>query len=139
MRDKLGLPVPAIVLLAALAVPRVVTHDLGVFPEGSFGNSLLVFVPPLLWLAVVLRRRVPSPLVALAYGAMLDVGRQLLWAAAWDGGRPSLGGNLQGVRAPGLEAAIFRASAFFGGLVTGTVLGAIVGVVAWTIERLWRT
>ncbi len=59
MRHKLGLPVPIVVLLAALAVPRVVTHDLGVFPEGSLANSLLVFVPPAIWLAVVLGLRAP--------------------------------------------------------------------------------
>src|SRR4028119_997005 len=86
MRHKLGLPVPIVVLLAALAVPRVVTHDLGVFPEGSPVNSLLVFVPPAIWLAVVLWLRSPRPFltlaaVGLAYGVMLAVGHQLLLAA----------------------------------------------------------
>ena len=144
MRHKLGLPIPLIVLLAALAVPRVVTHDLGVFPEGSFANSLLVFAPLLIWLAVVLHRRVPRPfitltVVGLAYGVMLAVGHQLLWAAAWDEGRPSLGGNLGGVLAPGLEAVILRAFAFVSSLLTGTGVGARVGLVAWTIGRLQRT
>ena len=66
MRQKLGLPVPIVVLLAALAVPRVVTHDLGVFPEGSPVNSLLVFLPPAIWLAVVLGLRTPSPFLTPA-------------------------------------------------------------------------
>jgi hypothetical protein len=59
MNHKLGLFVPIVVLLAARAVPRVVTHDLGVFPEGSIVNSLLVFLPPAIWLDVVLGLRTP--------------------------------------------------------------------------------
>jgi len=143
MRHKLGLPVPIVVLLAALAVPRVVTHDLGVFPEGSLANSLLVFVPPAIWLAVVLGLRAPHPFltlaaVGLAYGVMLAFGHQLLWVAAYDGDPPSLGGNLEGALAPGLESAVLRASAFLSSVVTGTVVGALVGAVAWAIARLRR-
>ena len=143
MRHKLGLPVPIVVLLAALAVPRVVTHDLGVFPEGSLANSLLVFVPPAIWLAVVLGLRAPRPFLTLAavgeaYGVMLAVGHQLLWMAAYDGDPPSLGGNLEGALAPGLESAVLRASAFLSSVVTGTVVGALVGAVAWAIARLRR-
>ena len=144
MRQKLGLPVPIVVLLAALAVPRVVTHDLGVFPEGSLANSLLVFVPPAIWLAVVLGLRVPRPFLTLAavgeaYGVMLAVGHQLLWVAAYDGDPPSLGGNLEGALAPGAEAVVFRVSAFFSSLVTGTMVGATTGAVALVIQRLRRT
>ena len=143
MRHKLGLPVPIVVLLAALAVPRVVTHDLGVFPEGSLANSLLVFVPPAIWLAVVLGLRAPRPFLTLAavgeaYGVMLAVGHQLLWVAAFGGDPPSLGGNLEGALAPGLESAVLRASAFLSSVVTGTVVGALVGAVAWAIARLRR-
>jgi hypothetical protein len=143
-RGGFGLPVPLIVLLAALAVPRVVTHDLGIFPEGSFVNSLLVFVPLVIWLIVVLRRRVPNPFLALttvgfAYGVMLAVGHQLLWETAYDGSPPSLGGNLEGALAPGLEAIVFRTSAFFSNLITGTLVGAVVGFVALAIQCLRRT
>ena len=49
---------------------------------------------------------------------------------------PSLGGNLEGVLAPGVEAAVFRVSAFFSSLVTGTIVGAIAGAVAVAIEHL---
>jgi hypothetical protein len=69
---------------------------------------------------------------------MLAVVHQLLWVAAFDGNPPSLGGNLEGVLDPGLEAVVFRVSAFFSSLATGTVLGAVVGAVAWVIERLRR-
>ena len=140
MHRKLGLPVSVIILLAAIAAIRVPLHDLGVVSEGSVAAWLLVFVPLAIWLIVVLRRRVPNPfltlaVIGLAYGVMLAVIHQLLWVAAYDGSPPSLGGNLEGVLAPGLEAVIFRTSAFFSSLVTGTVLGAIVGAIAWVIER----
>ncbi len=143
MRHKLGLPVPIVVLLAALAVPRVVTHDLGVFPEGSPVNSLLVFVPPAVWLVVVLGLRAPRPFltltaVGLAYGAMLAVGHQLLWEAAFGGDPPRLGGNLEGVLAPSAEAAALRLSSLFSSLVTGTMVGVGTGAVAWAIGRLLR-
>lgn len=143
MYRKLGLPVSVIVLLAALAVPRVVTHDLGIFPEGSFVNALLVFVPLVVWLTVVLWRRVPYPfltltVIGLAYGVMLATGHQLLWEAAWDDGPLRLGGNLEGILDPGVESIVFRASAFFSSIVTGTVVGAIVGLVASVIERVRR-
>jgi hypothetical protein len=76
--------------------------------------------------------------VGLTYGVMLAVVHQLLWVAAFDGSPPRLGGNLEGVLAPGLEAVIFRTSAFFSSFVTGTVLGVIVGAIAWVIERVWH-
>jgi hypothetical protein len=63
--------------------------------------------------------------------------------AAYDGSPPSLGGNLEGALASGLEAVVIRTSAFFSSLMTGTVVGVVVGVVGWTmawvIEHLRRT
>jgi hypothetical protein len=55
--------------------------------------------------------------------------------AAWDGNSPSLGGNLEGMLVPGLEAIVFRTSAFFSSLMTATLVGSVVGLVAWAIER----
>lgn len=138
-----GLPVTIILLLAALAAIRVPLHDLGLVREGSVVAGLLVFAPLAVWLVVVLRRCVPNPfltltVVGLAYGVMLAVIHQLFWGAAYDGSPPSLGGNLEGVLVPGLEAVVFRVSAFFSSVITGTVVGAIVGIVAWTIERVRR-
>jgi hypothetical protein len=143
MHRKLGLSVSAIILLAAIAAIRVPLHDLGIVQEGSVAAGLLVFVPLAIWLVVVLQQRVPNPFLALtvvgvAYGVMLAVVHQLLWVAAFDGNPPSLGGNLEGVLDPGMEAVVFRVSAFFSSLATGTVLGAVVGAVAWVIERLRR-
>jgi hypothetical protein len=141
LRRRLGLSVPTIILLAAIAALRVPLHDLGIVSEGSVVNSLLVFVPLALWLVVVLLLRVPNPFLALtavgvAYGVMLALIHQLLWVAAYDGSPPSLGGNLEGALAPGLEAVVFRTSAFFSSLMTGTVVGVVVGVVGWAMARV---
>ena len=133
----IGLSLPTIVLLAAITAIRVPLHDLGIIREGGAAAALLVFVPLAVWVGVVLRRRAPNPLltltvVGLAYGVMLAVIHQLLWGAAF-------GGNLEGVLDPGAEAAVFRVSAFFSSLVTGTMVGAAAGAVAWAIARLRRT
>ena len=130
-RGKLGLSAPLIILLGALAAIRVPLHDLGIVPEGSVVAGLLVFVPLAVWLVVVLRRRVPNHFLALtavgvAYGVLLAVVHQLLWVAAYDCSPSSLGGNLEGVLAPGPEAVVFRTSAFFS-IMTGTFVGAVVG------------
>ncbi len=142
-RRGLGLSLPMVILLAAIAAIRVPLHDLGIIQEGSAAAALLIFVPLAVWVGVVLRRRVPNPLltltvVGLAYGVMLAVIHQLLWVAAYGDSPPSLGGYLEGVLDSGLEAVVFRVSAFFSSLATGTVLGAFVGAVAWVIERLRR-
>jgi hypothetical protein len=143
-RRGLGLSMPMVVLLAAIAAIRVPLHDLGIIQEGSAAAALLVFVPLAVWVGVALQRQVPSPLltltvVGLAYGVMLAVIHQLLWGAAFGGDLPSLGGNLEGVLAPGVEAAVFHVSAFFSSFLTGTMVGAVTGAVAWAISRPRRT
>ena len=143
-RRGIGLSVPMVSLLAAIAAIRVPLHDLGLVQEGSAAAWLLVFVPLALWVGVVLRRRVPNALLTLTvvgfiYAVMLAIIHQLFWGAAFGGDSPSLGGNLEGVLAPGVEAAVFRVSAFFSSIVTGTMLGAVTGAVALAIERLRRT
>jgi hypothetical protein len=142
-RRGLGLSVPVIVLLAAVAAIRAPLHDLGIVQEGSAAAWLLVFVPLALWVGVVLRQRVPNPfqtllVVGLAYGVMLAGVHQLFWEAAFGGSPPSLGGNLDGVLAPGAEAVLFRVSAVFSSLFTGALVGAAAGAVAWAIKRLLR-
>lgn len=140
----LGLSLPTVILLAAIAAVRVPLHDLGLVQEESANNALLVFAPPAIWVGVVLGRRVPNPLLALvvvglAYGGMLAAGHQIFWQAAFGGGPPGLGGNLGGVLAPSVEAVVFRGFAFLSSLVTGTVVGTLAGTAAWTVERLRRS
>jgi len=144
LRRELGLSVPMIVLLAAIAAIRVPLHDLGIVPEGSVLAGLLVFAPLAIWVVVVLRRRVPNPLLALtavglAYGVMLAAIHQVFWGTAFGGETLSLGGNLEGALAPGLESLILRAASIPSSLVTGTTVGAATGAVAWAISRLRRT
>jgi hypothetical protein len=144
MHRKLGLSLPTIVLLAAIAAIRAPPHDLGTIREGGAAAALPVFAPLAVWAGVVPWRRGPNPFptltaVGLAYGVMLAVVHRLLRGAALGGEPPGLGGDLEGVLAPGLGAAFLRVSASFGGLVTGTMAGAAAGAVAWAIARLRRT
>lgn len=138
-RTGLGLPFLAVVALALIAAPRVVLHDLGIIQEGTFVNSLFVFVPPLVWIAVVLWRRVPNPFLTLLvvgalYGVFLMLGHQILWNTAWDGNPPTLGGNLSEL-SPVAQAVIMRGFAAMSSLVIGTLVGAVSGLVAWGASK----
>ncbi|WP_440073591.1 hypothetical protein [Streptosporangium sp. OZ121] len=139
-RPVLGLPVLAVIGLALLAAPRVVLHDLDVIHEGTFVNALFVFVPPVVWIAVALWRRVPNPfltllVVGLFYGVFLAVGHQLLWNSAFGGNPPTLGGNLSDL-APATQSAILRLFAAISSVFTGVIVGAITGLVAWGLGKV---
>lgn len=138
-RTGLGLPFVAVVALALIAVPRVVLHDLGIVQEGTFVNSLFVFVPPLVWIAVVLWRRVPNPFLTLLvvgalYGVFLMLGHQILWNTAWDGDPPALGGNLSEL-SPVVQSVIMRGFAAMSSLVIGALVGAVSGLAAWGASK----
>ncbi|MFS0728215.1 hypothetical protein [Paenibacillus sp. 1P07SE] len=127
------------ILLAIIGVPRVIAHDLGWVEPGSFVNLLLVFVPPLIWIVVVLRSRTPRPFTALLtigllYGVMLGLMHQLLWSQAFDT-PPTLGGNLSNLP-PAAHAVITRGFAFLSSLSTGAVVGAITGIAGIVVHRL---
>ena len=139
-RSGPGLPFPVLVALALLAAPRVVLHDLGVIREGTLVNALFVFVPPLVWIAVVLGRRAPNPFgtlltVGLLYGVFLMLGHQILWTTAWEGDPPTLGGNLSELP-PVAHALITRGFAALSSVVTGTLVGAVCGLLAWAADRV---
>ncbi|GAA4910696.1 hypothetical protein LX16_2674 [Stackebrandtia albiflava] len=141
LSDRLGMPLLGVVGLAALAAPRVVAHDLDLVSPAV--NSVLVFAPLLAWIGVVWWRRVPNPFVTLlavgvVYGVMLAVIHQLLWSRSFDGAPPELGGNLAGVLAPAVESGVIRVFAFGGSLVTGTLVGAATGAVAWLLAKATR-
>ena len=136
------LPVLALIALALLGIPRVVLHDLDLLHEGTAVNLVFVAVPLLVWVAVVLARRVTRPftmllLVGLLHGAMLAVTHQLLWNAAFDGAPPQLGGNLADLDSTA-QAIILRLTSVPSGLVTGALLGAITGAAAWLLSRRRR-
>jgi hypothetical protein len=137
---RLGLV--ASIALGLLAAPRVVLHDLGV-DVGPL-NLLLVFGPPAVWIAYVLRRRVARPLLALTGvgvvdGVVLATIHMLLWHEAYDGDPPRLGGNLDGELSPGVEELVLRGASAASSVVVGVVIGAIAGLVAEVMARRVRS
>lgn len=137
-----GLRWYGVLLLALLAVPRVITHDLALVPPGSPLNALLAVLPPVLWVLVVLLRRAPRPLLSLlavgaVYGFLLALGHQLLWEQAFDGGTPQLGGRLQDLP-PAANALLTRGAAVISSLFTGVALGLVTGAVAAGLQNLGR-
>jgi hypothetical protein len=127
-KNALGLPLPAVIGLALLAVPRVVLHDLGLLTPGSVPNILLVFVPPAVWVLVAVLRRVPDPVrtllaVGAVYGVFLAIVHQLLWPADLP---------------PGVSEPLARGAAVLSSLLTGTLFGLAAGVVAWVVARAVR-
>ncbi len=125
----------AIIGLALLAAPRVVLHDLGLISEGTFLNALFVFLPPLIWIVVALWKRVPNPFLTLLvvgaiYGVFLAIGHQLLWNVSFGENPPQLGGNLTDLDL-GVQSIIVRLFAALSSLLTGVIVGAMSGLIAW--------
>ena len=140
-RSRLGLSLPAILLLAALCIPRIVVHDLEL--AGSLVHAVLTVGPPIVWIVVALTARVPRPLltltvVGLVYGVLLAAGHQLFWSEIFDGDPPRLGGNL--ADSPDwVHEAVMRGATVVSSLVTGTLVGVVSGLIATGLARLRRT
>ncbi len=105
-RRGLGLSLPMVVLLAAIAAIRVPLHDLGIVQEGSAAAWLLVLVPLAVWVGVVLQRQVPNPLLTLtvvgfAYAVMLAIIHQLFWARRSAATRPASAAASKACSLPG--------------------------------------
>ncbi|MCP2637640.1 hypothetical protein K0817_013860 [Microbacterium sp. HD4P20] len=135
-RHPLGLPVLALVGLAALGVPRVILHDLHIIEEGQPAAWILALAPVAVWITVAVAKKVPRPFVTVLmigvfFGVMLVITHQLLWNFAFDGSPPSLGDSGAGLLIP-------RIAAVFSGLVTGTLIGAVGGLIAWGIHAVIR-
>lgn len=141
VKHPLGLPFAAIALLALLGIPRVIAHDLHwVDPHGMI-NRLLVFIPPLIWLGVVIGRKVEKPFIALlmigiCYGVGLAVTHQLLWSFAFES-PPRLGGNLSHL-SPAVSNIITRTFAFMSSVLTGTAIGIALGLIGKAIHAASR-
>lgn len=137
-----GLSLVTVVVLALLAVPRVILHDLDLVHEGTFVNLLLVFVPLAIWIVVTLRARVERPFTTLLavgglYGVLLAGTHQVLWAVGLDNAAPRLGGNLADL-SPGVQDVIFRVAGTISSLGTGLLVGAVTGVVALGLTAMLR-
>jgi hypothetical protein len=129
------LPLMYVVLLAALTLPRVVAHDLGLIVIDSPVYTALAVAPLLIWLSVAVFRKTQRPffdfiVLGLVYGLLLGLTHQILWDASWGGKPPHIGGNLTGKFSPVAESLILRAFALGSSIVTGLVFGAAFGVVA---------
>jgi hypothetical protein len=141
-RRRLGLPLVAIIGLALLAAPRVILNDLDIIHEGTAINALFVFLPPAVWIVVALAARVPNPFITIlvigvCYGILLALGHQLMWGVAFADNPPQLGGNLAGLDLA-IQSAIVRSFAALSSLVTGAIVGAIAGLVAWGLAAVTR-
>ncbi len=125
--------------LASLGVPRVIAHDLHWVDSGSIANLLLVFVPPAIWIAVVLKNKSSRPFtdlltVGILYGVLLGITHQLLWHIAFPS-PPQLGGNLSDL-SPAATAIVTRTFGFLSSLVTGAITGGAAGLVGLVLKRI---
>jgi ribose/xylose/arabinose/galactoside ABC-type transport system permease subunit len=135
-RRPLGLSLLALVALAALALPRVILHDLNVINEPDPLNWILVFAPVAIWITVAVVKKVPNPFLTVLvigafYGVMLAVTHQLLWDTAFGGNPPALGNS-------GIATAIPRLASIPSSLLTGALVGAVGGLIAWGIQAAIR-
>ncbi|WFF08771.1 hypothetical protein O7622_09555 [Micromonospora sp. WMMD1076] len=135
-RRTLGFSWPALVALAALAVPPVALHDLDVVPEGTAVAALPALGPPLCWVVAVLWRRPPRPfltavVIGALYGVFLAVGHQVFWDSSlgMDALRPD------GL-VPGAREALSRGVAVMSRLVTGTMVGVVAGGAGMLLSRV---
>ena len=131
---RLGLPLPAILALALLGLPRVVLHDLHLIDPSGPLTWLLALGPVAVWIAVALARRVPAPFltvlaIGVTFGVLLVITHQVLWVTAYGGQVPSVG------EGP-LATVVPRIAAVFSGLFTGALIGAVGGLVAWAVAAL---
>ena len=139
---KLGLPLWGVVGLALLAAPRLVLHDLHLIEEGSFINALFTFIPPVVWIGVAVLRRIRRPFLTLltvgvVYGVILGAGHLLFWGQAFPEVAPQLGGNLSDVD-PFFQGLILRGFTLLSSLVTGTLVGAVCGLISSGIVAVLR-
>jgi hypothetical protein len=135
IQTKLGLSLPAILLLAALPLPRAIGHDLQLFKDGDLINTILVFLPALVWLIVIFWKKVPKPfmtmlVIGLFYGIFLAITHQITWESFWNGNPPHLEGNLKDQFSPLVETLIMRAATFVSSVFVGVVTGGFVGAIA---------
>ncbi|WP_395245717.1 hypothetical protein ACGGZK_07850 [Agromyces sp. MMS24-K17] len=141
---RLGLPLLAIIGLGALAAVRGVLHDVNVIQEGQLINLAFVFVPLVVWVVVAVAWSTRPFLSLLAAGGVYGVLLGITHIALWDVNiatsgieAPALGGNLEGVLAPWLEAVVLRGASAMSSIVVGLVVGALCGLLAWLIRRAW--
>ncbi len=128
-QPRFGMPIIAMAGLALLGLPRVILHDLHVINEGTLVTAVLALAPVAAWIVVTVLRRSPRPFLTVLvtgvmFGVMLVITHQLLWDTAFEGTPPAIGTSEASTLIP-------RLAAIPSGLVTGTAIGAIGGLIAW--------
>lgn len=132
---RLGLPVLALIGLAALGLPRVVLHDLHLIDEAQPASWLLALGPVAVWILVAVRRKVPNPfltvlVIGLVLGVMVVVTHQVLWDQVY-ADNPAFLSN-------GNAAGFARLAVIPGGLFAGALLGTVGGVIARGAQAVVR-
>lgn len=135
---QLGLPWWAVTGLAALALPRILLHDLDV-PLAGFILTVLAVVPLVVWIAAVVRAKVPSPVLTMVtiggvYGVAYAVIENLRWDRLFPAGA-GLGGLVGDGATVGSELAL-RIHVTASSIFTGLVVGLVTGLVAVIVSRV---
>lgn len=117
-----------------MAVPRVFAHDLGI--DAGPLPAILTIGPVVVWIAVVLRARVPSPVVTLlvvgaVYGVALGIVHNLLWDEVFGDDPPALGGL-----DPDLAEVPLRIATAVSSLLTGVMVGLGSGLLATLVRSI---
>ncbi|MFC4072494.1 hypothetical protein [Actinoplanes subglobosus] len=110
------------IVLGLLAAPRAVLHDLGLIHERTGLNALFVVVPLLIWIVVAVTRPVSPVRLLLGAGVVYGISLAVVHNALWNGGST-------------VPEPLARVAMTLSSLVTGVVVGAICGGLAWLITR----
>ncbi|MFC0680088.1 hypothetical protein ACFFGH_19815 [Lysobacter korlensis] len=132
-RNPFGLPFLALLGLAALGLPRVVLHDLGIIDESHPLSWVFALGALAATVAAALIAKVPSPfLTVLAvgsiFGVMLVITHQLFWDVKYGGNPPVVAGS----------EVIPQIAAAASGLFTGVIMGVVGGLLAWGLQAILR-
>lgn len=138
VKEKLGMGIFELITLSLLGLPRVILHDLSLIEEGTFFNSLLVFIPLIVWTIYMLRKKVKAPFLSMLflciiYGIILGITHQVLWTQSFPEG-VQLGGDLSELPAA-VSNTIIRSFAFLSSITTGTIMGLVLGTVTWLLNQ----
>lgn len=134
---KTDLPFVAVLILALLAVPRVIIHDLHLADLNSVPYKVLATVPFLIWLGVAILRKSRSPMkdflvLGVVFGSLLAITHQLLWDSALTTATVNMSIDLD----PSVEQAVLRTAAVISSLLTGVTVGGFFGFVAWVANQI---
>lgn len=136
---KTDLPLYVIFILAALALPRVIIHDLHLADLSSAPYKALATVPYLIWFLVAILHKSNTPLkdflmMGAMFGALLALIHQVLWESALKTADINMSITLD----PSVEQIVLRTAAIISSLLTGLVIGGFFGCIAWAANAIRR-